>query len=277
VFRVSPAPKASRLKALFAKKGPAIKIRPHFPTIDHLNEAPVFDVAGVMLELLAAQPPGEWQSPKHLIPFWSREYTGQSRYAIRALSEAWAWLENNGFIATEYMLTSTGAFVTRAGRRIQKRSDFLNYAKDSLLPRELLRADLGAIVRPLFLSGHFDQAVAAAFLQLEIFVREAGGFPDDLVGVQLMRTAFHSETGPLRFPEAEKGEREGMAHLFAGAIATFKNPFSHRAVKISRAVQAASLILFANELLASAHVAAGSKELWERKNEATDDAPQGEV
>ncbi len=37
-------------------------------------------------------------------------------------------------------------------------------------------------------------------------------------------------------------------HLFSGAIGYYKYPFSHRRVGIARAVQAASLILTANEL-----------------------------
>ena len=45
-----------------------------------------------------------------------------------------------------------------------------------------------------------------------------------------------------------KGEREAVAHLFAGAIGLFKNPSSHRNIKpVFEAT--AELIYFANYLL----------------------------
>lgn len=107
---------------------------------------------------------------------------------------------------------------------------------------------------PLFLGGHFDAAVATAFIQVEVVVRDACGYPDDLVGVKLMRRAFHPETGPLTDPEAVEGERQAVMDLFAGAIGYHKNPFSHRIVGLSQAAQAASLILVANELLATVNI-----------------------
>lgn len=92
----------------------------------------------------------------------------------------------------------------------------------------------------------------AAFIQVEVFVRKAGGFPDDAVGVKLMRQAFHPKNGPLTIPENVAAEREAAQHLFAGAIGYYKNQFSHRVVGISDAVRAASLILMANELYLTA-------------------------
>jgi hypothetical protein len=76
--------------------------------------------------------------------------------------------------------------------------------------------------------------------------------PEELIGVKLMRHAFQPDTGRLTIPTADKGEREGAMNLFAGAIGYYKNPFSHRNVGIARAVQAASLILTANELYVTA-------------------------
>jgi len=64
-----------------------------------------------------------------------------------------------------------------------------------------------------------------------------------------MRKAFHSENGPLRDPSLPKGERDAMAHLFAGAIGLFKNAASHRQPAIWNAEHAAHQILIANELL----------------------------
>jgi uncharacterized protein (TIGR02391 family) len=233
-----------------------------FPTAQLLVEAPIFDVAGIMLEIMASRPANEWQHAQNLVPGWAQEYGRESSLVIRPLSEAWIWLENNGFIADELLqgVGTPGKFVTRAGLAVKSRSDFLAYAQDSLLPREMLRGDLAEIVRPLFLSGHFDQAVSAAFKALEVYVRNAGGLGDDFVGVKLMRAAFHPETGSLTHRESEGGERQGLSDLFAGAMAVYRNPFAHRNVGISHAVQAASLILVANELLALAHAHAQLRE-----------------
>jgi Protein of unknown function (Hypoth_ymh) len=44
-----------------------------------------------------------------------------------------------------------------------------------------------------------------------------------------MRAAFNVTAGPLGDKDTSKptGEREGLGHLFAGAIAFYKNPLSH--------------------------------------------------
>jgi hypothetical protein len=56
-------------------------------------------------------------------------------------------------------------------------------------------------------------------------------------------------TGPLTDPSADEGEREAMAHLFAGAIGVFKNPQSHRDVNVDDPTEAMEIIMLANRLL----------------------------
>ncbi len=239
------------------------RMREQFPTVEALMTAAVFDIAGVMLELLSAQPQTQYVAGRNAVSAWVAEY-GQSepKEVIRALSEAWAWLESNGFIADELSagIGIPGKFVTRAGRNIRSRADFLAYAKASLLPREILRKDLAEVVLPLYLGGHFDAAVGTAFVQLELFVRRACDYPDGLGGVSLMRRAFHPNDGPLTDREAVPAEREATMHLFSGAMNYHENAFRHRVVGLSRAAAAASLILFANELLAQADAHARSRK-----------------
>nr|WP_297616472.1 TIGR02391 family protein [Nocardia sp.] len=69
------------------------------------------------------------------------------------------------------------------------------------------------------------------------------------MGVKLMRTAFHPESGALTDPTAEGGEKSAMTDLFAGAIGAFKNPASHRTVQFNDAVEAAEIIQLADLLL----------------------------
>jgi hypothetical protein len=73
-------------------------------------------------------------------------------------------------------------------------------------------------------------AVFQVFKEVEVAVRNAAnakgaGYPDDLVGVTLMRRAFHRGNGPLTDTTLVTAEREAEAALFAGGIGRHaKNP-----------------------------------------------------
>ena len=62
-----------------------------------------------------------------------------------------------------------------------------------------------------------------------------------------MRNAF-DRSGPLADPEAPESERQALAHLFAGAIGSYKNPHSHRNVTIDGG-EAREMIVLASHLL----------------------------
>ena len=97
--------------------------------------------------------------------------------------------------------------------------------------------------------GEYDGAVFQAMKAVEVTVREASGLGDDLVGVKLMRPAFQPENGPLTDLKAEGGERVGRMELFAGAIASYKNPQSHRDVNLDDPLEALEISFLANHLL----------------------------
>lgn len=80
-------------------------------------------------------------------------------------------------------------------------------------------------------------------------MRDAAGLPNELLGVNLMRKAFSPKDGVLRDPEAEGGEQQATADLFAGAIGAYKNPASHRTVKFDDPMEAAEVIQLADLLL----------------------------
>jgi hypothetical protein len=48
------------------------------------------------------------------------------------------------------------------------------------------------------------------------------------IGVKLMRDAFNKDKGPLTDLAQPEAEPEALAHLFAGAIGSYKNPHSYR-------------------------------------------------
>jgi uncharacterized protein (TIGR02391 family) len=133
--------------------------------------------------------------------------------------------------------------------------DFAEYRKTSLLPKGQLHPLIAAKVYPAFLLGEYDTAVFQAFREIEVAVRRAGGFPDDLVGTKLMRDAFRPDTknssalpGPLTDATLPVAEQDGMSNLFAGAISLYKNPQSHQNIP-TEAIDAAEVIVFASHLL----------------------------
>jgi uncharacterized protein (TIGR02391 family) len=99
-----------------------------------------------------------------------------------------------------------------------------------------------------FLRGDYDTAVFQAFKEVEVRVREAGGFSESDLGVPLVRKAFDPSTGPLTDSAAPLSEREALAHLFAGAIGSYKSPHSHRNVTIE-VQEAVEMIILASHLL----------------------------
>jgi uncharacterized protein (TIGR02391 family) len=167
---------------------------------------------------------------------------------VLALAEALSWLEIQGIIVRD---PKNPAFylVARQGRALKTRTDLEEFRKGRTLPLNLLQQSLVEKVHHLFLRGDHDTAVFQAFKEVEVAVRKAGNHPNDLVGVKLMRAAFHPDTGSLSDMTLVDGERQSEMNLFAGAIGHAKNPPSHRDVNLTRQ-EAARLIVLASHLLA---------------------------
>ena len=157
------------------------------------------------------------------------EYSTQKEEVSKALMEGWNWLAREGILIPDARQTqSPWFFVSRRAKRLQSRDDFAAYRHASLLPKGNLHELIAAKVYPAFLRGEYDTAVFQAFREVEIVVRDACGFPDDMVGVELMRQALRAVNRPDRStttpgPPTDTtlpiAEQEGMANLFAGGIA----------------------------------------------------------
>ena len=173
-----------------------------------------------------------------------------------ALMEAWQRLEREGFVAprptnlarTKVMGSATTYFVTQRGEKIETPEALESYRKANLLPKAQLHPVIAQKVWSIFLQGDYDTAVFQAFKQVEVAIREAGGYTKKDYGKTLMSKAFQAEKGDLTDPNQPESEREARYFLFAGAIGAYKNPSSHREVEIT-AEEAAEVIIFASHLL----------------------------
>lgn len=210
------------------------------------------DLGGFILQMLVPDPSS---------PNWNRrsfctqagydfaDGKGQFRDDVaQACAEAWSWLEINGLICQNYDQDGGWYVVTRRGTVAADREKLQALVKGEELPESFLRPSFLLHVRPLFLQGLFETAVFEAFKSLEIAIREQGGFGPEMLGVKLASAAFHPESGPLRNPFSEPGERQALMSLMQGAIGSYKNPASHRRVAI-QAREAREMIIMASHLL----------------------------
>jgi len=180
-----------------------------------------------------------------LANYLQREYWPRMSHK---LMESWAWLEQELLLILAPG-SQTGFFVSQRGKLLMTEQDFDAYKKVRLLPRELLHPLVAQKVWPDLMSGEYDSAVLKAFKQVEVRVREVGGYSAQELGVDLMRKAFHMQSGPLTdLNNQVLAEREALPHLFAGAIALYKNPHSHRNVQID-STEAIELVMLASHLL----------------------------
>lgn len=178
---------------------------------------------------------------------------GLQRPVRLAAAEALSWLVSQGLIIDDPEQSAQWLVPTRRAKALRTRADVEAFRKSRILPVELLQPALAEKVWPQLLRGDDDVAVFQAFKEVEVAVRKAANgkgaaYPDDLVGIALMRKAFHPETGPLSAQALVPAEREAEMHLFAGAIGHAKNPTSHRDVTLAPQ-EAARLVVFASHLL----------------------------
>jgi uncharacterized protein (TIGR02391 family) len=124
------------------------------------------------------------------------------------------------------------------------------FRRGHLLPQRQVHPVIAAKVYPTFLRGDYDTAIFQAFREVEVAVRQAGQFPQALVGDKLMRAAFATgkTNGSLTDAQLPSGEQEAMGHLFAGAFGLYRNSTAHRYVP-TEPEQAAEVIMFASQLL----------------------------
>jgi uncharacterized protein (TIGR02391 family) len=168
-----------------------------------------------------------------------------------AVTEAWGWLEIQLFLVPAAGINGTNGWrvLGRRGQAVRDQAQFKAFRAAAAFPKELLHPSIAERVRISLMRGEFDAAVLFAFRAVEESVRDAGRFAAEDVGTELMRKAFDARNGPLAKMSDPKAKREALAHLFAGAIGSYKNPHSHRTVTIRDAGEAQEMVMLASHLL----------------------------
>lgn len=168
-----------------------------------------------------------------------------------ALIEALHWLEVHAFLLPAPGTNGINGFrfIGRRGVEHNTRGKFDTYKNAAAFPKALLHPLIADKAWLDLARGDLADAVFFAFRTVEEEVRKAGGYAATDIGVQLMRKAFDPATGPLSDQTQPQPEREALAHLFSGAIGSYKNPHSHRTVTITDPLEAQEMVMLASHLL----------------------------
>jgi uncharacterized protein (TIGR02391 family) len=179
------------------------------------------------------------------------EYPLTRKQEIEALvAQGWEWLYRNGFIIPAPVIGRDGWMtITPKGESMKSDADFEKARATTGFPRDFLHPSIADKAWLSLSRGELDEAVFGAFKVVEESVRKASGYAATDIGVQLMRKAFDKAAGPLSDMQQPEPEREALAHLFAGAIGSYKNPHSHRTVNVSDPRAAQEQLMLASHLL----------------------------
>jgi uncharacterized protein (TIGR02391 family) len=232
------------------------------PDVDVLLALQPEELAAKLLSLIKARVASETNWSPNLgniqgEPFSKRQdkvspYPNEKRDEVfLALSEAWSWLEAQGLLVPAHGMNGAHGFriMSRRARAFSDDRAFADFVVARRLAPGALNRRIANIVWQAFMRAEYDVAAFLAMKAVEVAVREAAKLPQELLGVKLMRTAFHPDTGALTDQAMEGGERAGRMELFAGAIASYKNPHSHKDVNLDDPAEAIEIILLANHLL----------------------------
>jgi uncharacterized protein (TIGR02391 family) len=202
--------------------------------------------------IFLTEPVGKVQSGRGYTHFGYAD--GNDPAVERAAAEAWAWMERNGLILPAPGINGAHGWkqLSREAERIANgQADFSHLRELASFPESMLHPAIADKVYAALARKDLDEAVLIAFRAVEEAVRAAGGYghgPDE-VGTKLVRKAFDKDKGPLSDQKQPEAEREALAHLFAGAIGSYKNPHSHRTVGLTDPKDAIEMVVLATHLL----------------------------
>lgn len=190
-------------------------------------------------------------SGRGMAAYQTSPYQGHETEVALAIAEALNWLRVQGLVVPAPGVNGTHGWLvlSRRGKKIESKEDFKRFLEAASFPKRMLHPSIADKVWLDLIRGDLADAVFSAFRAVEEAVREAGGYADAVIGVDLMRKAFDPKGGPLTDLSQEDGERLALSHLFAAAIGSYKNPHSHRTVSISDPKEAQEMVMLASHLL----------------------------
>lgn len=167
------------------------------------------------------------------------------------LGEAWLFIEGERFIMPAPAPNGASGFrvFTSKGEALSDNFDIQKYRAAAEFPKSLMHPLIADKVGRALMRNDLDEAVFTSFKAVEEAVRSAGGYSANDLGTTLMRAAFDKNKGPLTDMSHPDGERDALAHLFAGAIGSYKNPHSHRTVNLTDLREAQEQVMLASHLL----------------------------
>ncbi len=177
------------------------------------------------------------------------------REAVRAkIGEAWTWLEQQRYLVPSGRPNEQWRQLTERGEAALQTpvDDVLRRIAAGEMLGPALHPRIAQEVRDAWNGGDFETAIFKAAREVEIAVGERLLPPEPGAkkpyGVDVINAAF-GKGKPLADPAQDPGEQEGSRALFAGFVATFKNPGSHRHFEPDDPVQAAGIIRTADLLM----------------------------
>ena len=138
--------------------------------------------------------------------------------------------------------------VTEEAKRLGSAEEFQKFMLWRKINQSMLHPKIAEEAVSFVIRREYDHAIFSAMRTVETSVREAGGYGSKVIGTDLMNKAF-GKSGPLRDTEANEAEEEGIRSLFAGAIAVYKNPRSHRKFEVDDEIEVMEIIILASHLL----------------------------
>jgi uncharacterized protein (TIGR02391 family) len=239
------------------------KLHELFPTADALLEQTPETLAPILLRIVAAerQSSGMFWPPivvqvtvgSGMVTESQHAYPHHKQRQVDALvNETFERLRREGMILPAPDINGANGWMvlSRDGKAALEAADGFDRIRAlRSFPKTLLHPSIANEVSVALQRGDFSTAVRDALTAVEIAVREAGCYTDDDYGVDLMRKAFNSDSGPLADTSLPERERKGYEHMFAGAIGALKNPHSHRKLTITDMQVALDQVLFASYLL----------------------------